>query len=246
MLFKLTNLTDNRSTHCGVLEFVADEGKMYIPYWMMRNLMIDEGATIQVESATLPVATFSKFEPQSADFLDISNPKAMLENALRNFACLTAGDVIAIRYNDKVYELRVLETKPGVAVNIIECDMDVDFAKPVGYEEPDVAKDGRKEQVKKGSGETPVGDSPTYLPFLGGGNRLDGKTAQVISTNGAQLPSHRRDAPDFDFRIGQLNFCRNFEYIEEVGRGKTIVKEFKPFGGSGTVLKPRDAKRLKH
>jgi len=91
----------------------------------MRNLMIDEGTMIKVESAVLPIATFSKFEPQSADFLEISDPRAMLENALRNFACLTTGDVIAIRYNDRVYELRVLETRPDVAVNMIECDMNV-------------------------------------------------------------------------------------------------------------------------
>ena len=30
----------------------------------------------------------------------------------------------------------ILETRPGDAVSIIECDMDVDFAPPVGYEEP--------------------------------------------------------------------------------------------------------------
>ena len=28
MLFKLTNTASNRTTHCGVLEFVADEGKV--------------------------------------------------------------------------------------------------------------------------------------------------------------------------------------------------------------------------
>lgn len=33
MLFKLTNVTMNRITHSGVLEFVADEGKVYLPYW---------------------------------------------------------------------------------------------------------------------------------------------------------------------------------------------------------------------
>jgi hypothetical protein len=31
----------------------------------------------------------------------------------------------------------ILETRPGNAVSIIECDMDVDFAPPVGYQEPD-------------------------------------------------------------------------------------------------------------
>ena len=48
MLFKLSNKKQNRTTHCGVLEFVADEGKIYIPYWMMQNLMLDEGGLIQV------------------------------------------------------------------------------------------------------------------------------------------------------------------------------------------------------
>jgi hypothetical protein len=34
MLFKLTNKRTNRITHSGVLEFVADEGKVYLPYWV--------------------------------------------------------------------------------------------------------------------------------------------------------------------------------------------------------------------
>jgi len=43
---------------------------------MMRNLALEEGAQVRIESVALPVATFSKFQPLSADFLDISNPKA--------------------------------------------------------------------------------------------------------------------------------------------------------------------------
>ena len=38
MLFKLTNSKKNRTTHCGVLEFVADENKVYIPYWVIDHL----------------------------------------------------------------------------------------------------------------------------------------------------------------------------------------------------------------
>lgn len=34
MLFKLTNKKNSRITHCGVLEFIADEEKVYIPYWV--------------------------------------------------------------------------------------------------------------------------------------------------------------------------------------------------------------------
>lgn len=127
MLFKITNRKSDRMTHAGVLEFIADEGKIYIPFWMMRNLLLEEGDLVTIENVSLPVATFSKFQPQSVDFLDIHNPKAVLENCLRNFACLTTGDLVAINYNNKIYELCVLETKPGRAVTIIECDMNVSW-----------------------------------------------------------------------------------------------------------------------
>ena len=50
MLFKLTNKRTEKTTHCGVLEFVADEGKIYIPYWMMQNLMVEEGGLVQVRT----------------------------------------------------------------------------------------------------------------------------------------------------------------------------------------------------
>ena len=31
-----------------MLEFIADEGRIYIPYWMMQNLMVEEGGMVQV------------------------------------------------------------------------------------------------------------------------------------------------------------------------------------------------------
>lgn len=43
---------------------------------MMANLLLEEGALIQIENVSLPVATVSRFQPLSEDFLDISNPKA--------------------------------------------------------------------------------------------------------------------------------------------------------------------------
>lgn len=39
MLFKLTNQKTARITHCGVLEFVADEGKVYLPYWVISLIL---------------------------------------------------------------------------------------------------------------------------------------------------------------------------------------------------------------
>ena len=134
MLFRLTG--NGRTTHCGVLEFTAEEGCAYIPFWMMQNLLLEEGSLVTVRNVSLPKANMIKLQPQSTDFLEISNPRAVLEHALRNFSCVTIDDVLPIPYNNKVYHLQLKEVKPGPAACIIETDCNVDFEAPVGYEEP--------------------------------------------------------------------------------------------------------------
>ncbi|OUC40916.1 ubiquitin fusion degradation protein UFD1 [Trichinella nativa] len=127
MLFKITNSNKDvkRSTHCGVLEFHQEEGKCYIPHWMMSNLLLCEGDMIQIESVDLPVGTYVKLKPQDSRFVGLANPSVLLELKLRNYACLTKGDMIAIEYNDKVMEFLVQELRPTDAVSIIECDINV-------------------------------------------------------------------------------------------------------------------------
>lgn len=44
---------------------------------MMNQLYIKEGEIVEVQNVSLPLATFSKFQPQTVDFLDITNPKAV-------------------------------------------------------------------------------------------------------------------------------------------------------------------------
>jgi ubiquitin fusion degradation protein 1 len=105
----------------------------------MQTLLLEPGDLLQVKSTDLPPGRFIKIQPQSTSFLDISDPKAVLENAFRNFSCLTKGDVFTFAYNDQVYEMAVLDTKPQNdknAISVLETDLEVDFAPPVGYEEP--------------------------------------------------------------------------------------------------------------
>ena len=109
---------------------------------MMNTLLLSEGSLLNLKSTTLPLGKFIKIQPQSTNFLSIHDPKAVLEMSLRNFSALTAGDVIQIFYNSQVYEIAVLEVKAqgneeGNAVCVIETDIEVDFAAPVGYVEPE-------------------------------------------------------------------------------------------------------------
>jgi len=141
MLFSLhSNIGGNtRKTHAGVLEFIAEEGRVYLPHWMMQTLLLEPGDLIEIKNASLPLGSFVKIQPQTVDFLDISDPKAVLENALRNFSTLTQGDIIQINYNHRVYEILVMEVRPSnttSGISIVEIDLEVDFAPPLGYVEP--------------------------------------------------------------------------------------------------------------
>jgi ubiquitin fusion degradation protein 1 len=126
MLFELNNDLKAKSTHAGVLEFIAEEGRVYMPLWMMKSLQLDTGNFVHVKSTSLPLGRFVKIQPQSVDFLDITDPKAVLEQSLRNFSTLTLGDIITIKYNSKFYDILILEAKPpGRGISIVETDLEV-------------------------------------------------------------------------------------------------------------------------
>lgn len=64
-----------------------------------------------------------------------------LEQALRNFTCLTQGDLIEISYNSIIFGLLVMEASPGgEGISVLDTDLEVDFAAPVGYVEPERPK----------------------------------------------------------------------------------------------------------
>ncbi|KAH9657138.1 hypothetical protein KPL70_022926 [Citrus sinensis] len=187
MLFELRNNAAERVSHCGVLEFIAEEGMIYMPYWMMENLLLQEGDIVRVKNVTLPKGTYVKLQPHTKDFLDISNPKAILETTLRNYSCLTTGDSIMVAYNNKKYYIDIIETKPSNAISIIETDCEVDFAPPLDYKEPEkpIASASSRATAKASgfcsvSKPMPIGlflftTEPKFSPFTGVARRLDGK-----------------------------------------------------------------------
>lgn len=173
MLFKLATM-DNKTTHCGVLEFTAEEGCVYIPFWMMQNLLIEEGTLITVTNVSLPKATFVKLQPQSVDFLEISNPRAVLEHALRMYSCVTVHDVIQIPYNNKNYHFELKEVKPSPAACIIETDCNVDFDAPVGYKEPDYKAQQQQQEDDMKSAPQSQRSSACPSPISTAPSDLDG------------------------------------------------------------------------
>ena len=85
-----------KKTFCGVLEFSADEGLCYIPIWMMNNLFLEEGSEVCIRNANLKKGTFVAIQPHETAFINLSNPKAILECELTNYSCLYKGDTINV------------------------------------------------------------------------------------------------------------------------------------------------------
>lgn len=185
MLFQISNPAKNRFTHSGVLEFVAEEGTCYMPYWMMQNLQLQEGDITSIMNTSLSKGTYVKFMPLTMDFLDITNPKAVLETSLRNFATLTVGDIITIQYNNNYYRISVLETKPNNAISIIETDIQVDFAPPPDYVENYTRSESRAmtdtNMTTSVSSEYSTNNKDSV--FSGYCERLDGKPIKMNSSS---------------------------------------------------------------
>jgi ubiquitin fusion degradation protein 1 len=225
MQFELRNENAEpiRRTHVGVLEFTAPEGQMFVPYWIMQNLLLEENELLTVRNVSLQLASFVKFRPLSVDFLEISNPKAVLESTLRNFSCLTKDDQICLSYNKKNYFIEIVELKPVTpenAVSIVEADVNVDFEPPVGYVDPSIKKKQDDEAAAKAAA---AGAS------AGNGNKLG--AASSLSSGGAssamaELAKAREE------RRKQLE-AQKAAYVPFAGTGRRIDdKAVKPPTGS--------------
>ncbi|GMY05682.1 ubiquitin fusion degradation protein 1 homolog [Fagus crenata] len=236
MLFELRNAAAERVSHCGVLEFIAEEGMIYMPYWMMENMLLQEGDIVRVKNVTLPKGTYVKLQPHTKDFLDISNPKAILETTLRNFSCLTTGDSIMVAYNNKKYYIDIIETKPASAISIIETDCEVDFAPPLDYKEPEkpVASFPAGKSAAQAE-EAPAETEPKFNPFTGVGRRLDGKTMKYeppqVSPSGSKdkLPGAANGNP-------QPSAGSSSQSTTRQAQGKLVF-------GSNVSRTPKDTKK---
>ena len=153
----------------------------------MQVLALEPGDLLQVKSTDLPSGSFIKLQAQSTSFLDISDPKAVLETVFRNYSCLTTGDIFTFEYNDQTFDMAVLETKPDSekqAIVVLETDLEVDFATPLGYEEEQArikaaAAAKRERAGGSGSGTSTPGSVPG-VP-AGGIVHSQGSMAQAIN-----------------------------------------------------------------
>lgn len=177
----------------------------YMPNWLIDKLGVPINGTVVVRNVSLPKAAFAKLRPHKTEFIELSNPKAVLEIGLRTLSCITKNDKIKVEFNNQIYFLDVLEIKNPAgqdceAADLRETDLRTDFAPPLDYEE--VMEKRRKEEesnptssssstsfvptrVLSGKGgfvsdhENANKETPKFIPFAGG-QRLDGKDKKKV------------------------------------------------------------------
>ena len=136
ILFRILNIELNIFTHCGVVEFTAEEGTCYMPSNMFERLNLMEGQLINVRNVTLKEGSFIKLQPHKTEFINNPNPKTILEYNLRNYFCVTEGDTISVKFGKNIYKIDIVQCKPSKAIKTLNCDIEVDFAPPKDYKEP--------------------------------------------------------------------------------------------------------------
>ena len=112
MTFMISNASMGLRSYCGVLEFSAEEGMCHIPIWMMNNLCIEEGSEIILRNMNLQKGSYVKIQPHETAFIDLSNPKAILEQELTHYSVLFKGDTINIQYGGRDYAIEIKECRP--------------------------------------------------------------------------------------------------------------------------------------
>ncbi|KAK6919322.1 Ubiquitin fusion degradation protein Ufd1-like [Dillenia turbinata] len=125
-----SGIQNHRTTHCGVLEFTADEGSVALPSHVWNNLfpaVSPSAPLVEVCYVWLPKGTYAKLQPDGIGFSDIPNHRAVLETSLRQHATLSEGDLITVGHGELTYKLRVLQLKPSQSVSVLETDIEVDI-----------------------------------------------------------------------------------------------------------------------
>ena len=149
LYFKVANKETQYGEVCGVHEFSAPPGVVYLPYHIMESCALQEGNTVKVDLVSPPKGNFMKIRlHNSKEFSKLSNPKVVLEKIIsKDYPVVTQGQTIALNYTDlnKVFMIDIVETRPSEIIEIINTDINVDFDKALDYEEPPP----KKEEVKE-------------------------------------------------------------------------------------------------
>ena len=154
------------SIACGVHEYMESESVAFMPHSMLERLDLLDGDSINIKQLiNVPNGEYIKIKPYEKEFIELGDPKRLLERMIsENYPILSEGEVICIKHNNKEYHIEVIECLPEKTIQTTNCDINVEFERPVDMpEEPKETANAALESFKA------QGD---LKRFPGKGNRL--------------------------------------------------------------------------
>lgn len=134
LTFEVRNFKTLSFCYCTVYEFHAEENVCYMPLWMMSKLGCNDGDSlyIRLSRQIFSRGTRIAIRPQCQSFFDLPDLKEALEHSLINYTILTKGDLISLSILNrdcvyKEYLIEITQTHPDESINIIDCDLEIDF-----------------------------------------------------------------------------------------------------------------------
>jgi len=128
-------------THCGVLEFTAEEGVVEVPIKAVMSLCKERGESALLNwRLRVRFVAIERFEKISAkvqplghgfhvDGTDTANIdlKTVLERVLSKQTTITQGDWIPVRHEGRTYTLAVRELQPDYQAVLLNTDVEIDL-----------------------------------------------------------------------------------------------------------------------
>ena len=136
ILFRILNIELNLQLCCGVTDFTAEKGMCYIPTNMFDSLRLMEGQMINLRNARLNQGTFIKLQPHKTSFLNTPDPKTIVRHNLKKFFCLTKGETISVKYENKINKLDVIECKPESRISNFNNNLKIELCPAKDCKEP--------------------------------------------------------------------------------------------------------------
>ena len=135
------NTFNGRKAWVGVLEFEAEGGQIIMPDWLFQQLGLNPGDAVRVQTVVLPQGGLVKLRPQSRRFIELHNPKQLLEKHFTQYPVLYKGSTIVLRYLEQDFLLDIMDVQDvsGKSVDAISTvnaratytELKVDFDRPL-------------------------------------------------------------------------------------------------------------------
>jgi len=107
--------------YCGVQDFTADEGLVYLPNHLLDQLAINGCDVVNVKYINnVPKGEFVVIEPLNKEIFDIKDLDKYLEKVISGYCVLYQNQVINFKYEDNNYKILIKKIK---AVDDIETNL---------------------------------------------------------------------------------------------------------------------------